>query len=172
MSLPRPGQLVDFCQKIGATETWVPFVVTHVHPKEKTISGVALSGLPGRVSWGRAAQNFSHVKRGDDHRHWRPIAKAAGPNMMKRVQDEVARAIEANLGAVIDKAVAAALAKVPPPEGGTAPAQAQVQEALAAQAPPAEPPPSDATAPPAPPAEKAKAAPRKRAPRKRTPPKK
>ena len=65
------GMVVEIHQTIRGHSRWLPFMVTHVHEEPGEISGVALSGLPAQTSWMRAAQDFAHVKQGEDHRCWR-----------------------------------------------------------------------------------------------------
>ena len=65
------GMLVEIHQTIRGKSRWLPFLVTHVHEEDGDISGVAMSGLPAQTSWMRAAQDFAHVKQGEDNRCWR-----------------------------------------------------------------------------------------------------
>ena len=63
--------VVEIHQTIRGKSRWLPFLVTHVHEEDGDISGVAMSGLPAQTSWMRAAQDFAHVKQGEDNRCWR-----------------------------------------------------------------------------------------------------
>ena len=65
------GMVVEIHQTIRGKSRWLPFLVTHVHEEDGDISGVAMSGLPAQTSWMRAAQDFAHVKQGEDNRCWR-----------------------------------------------------------------------------------------------------
>ena len=67
------GQFVLFRQIMGGRDQQVPFLVTHVHEEDGTISGVAFSGMPQVVQWARCAQDFAHVKQGEDNRQWQPM---------------------------------------------------------------------------------------------------
>ena len=66
-------QFVLFRQIMGGRDQQVPFLVTHVHEEDGAISGVAFSGMPQVVQWARCAQDFAHVKQGDDNRQWQPM---------------------------------------------------------------------------------------------------
>ena len=66
-------QFVLFRQIMGGRDQQLPFLVTHVHEEDGTISGVAFSGMPQVVQWARCAQDFAHVKQGDDNRQWQPM---------------------------------------------------------------------------------------------------
>ena len=68
----KVGQFVLFRQIMGGRDQQLPFLVTHVHEEEGTISGVAFSGMPQVVQWARCAQGFAHVKQGEDNRQWQP----------------------------------------------------------------------------------------------------
>ena len=75
----KVGQFVLFRQIMGGRDQQVPFLVTHVHEEDGTISGVAFSGMPQVVQWARCAQDFAHVKQGEDNRQWQPMEDELQP---------------------------------------------------------------------------------------------
>ena len=63
---PKVGQFVEIAQH----GQWLPMLVTHVH-SDTYISGVAFSGRPKEIGWGKPSGDFPNVPKGDGHRHWR-----------------------------------------------------------------------------------------------------
>ena len=69
---PNVGELVELRQRFAGVNAWFPFMVTHIHRKAKTISGVCFNGLPSEVGWGnRGAQPMAYVAQGGGHMEWR-----------------------------------------------------------------------------------------------------
>ena len=60
---PTMGMMVEISQMANScTMKWLPFMVTDVH-EDETVSGVALSGMPGPLGWNnRGAQPFHGVE--------------------------------------------------------------------------------------------------------------
>ena len=76
---PKVGQFVSIRQVMGGRDQQLPFLVTQVHEEEGTISGVAFSGMPHVVQWARCAQDFTHVKPGNENRQWLPLGVEPQP---------------------------------------------------------------------------------------------
>lgn len=72
-STVRPFDWVELIYVRNAELTRFPLLVTDVFDND-VIHGVAFTGLPGAVGWGRCAQEFNHLPRGDDNRCWSPRA--------------------------------------------------------------------------------------------------